>query len=455
MRVRYLQKGEYGDVYKVRYHQNWLAIKRNYVNREIDGVASVREIDFLSQLQHPHILQLEQLIPQEEIKLPENTYLSNHNRWKPDQLYLGTKCALRDGISLSSDRRIRIKFKLRVMAELLLGLEYMHYNQVVHRDIKLSNVLQVREGSKIVSKWCDFGSSIHYTSKVPLEKYEVGAKIYRPPEVAFGFDYEYQSDLWSFGCLVIAILTGRDDLVVETDPGNSLGHYLLSRVPKPPSEEDLKALGIKEYHRTKYNRSRIVWEHLIDPRTFEKETYSQLTDLIGRLLVPNPQKRMSATQALDHSLFQNQRPYIQETRQKYLKATISRVDQVKLPKSSYYYQQARQITSEVNEEYSPWRIAFHGCRFYQIFLEEIGSSPSDQLFYLCLHLAFKLFIDIDRMTKYQSLFLTEPDPNLTALEIEIIQKLDGKLYSRTPFENSTRTDYPELFREYLGIKKED
>ncbi|KAI5064165.1 hypothetical protein GOP47_0020835, partial [Adiantum capillus-veneris] len=90
--------------------------------------------------------------------------------------------------------------------QLLLGLEYLHKNKIVHRDIKGGNVLVDSDG---VVKLADFGASkaFHEATITDACKSIRGSIFWMAPEVIKGDNYGRHADIWSVGCTVIEMLT--------------------------------------------------------------------------------------------------------------------------------------------------------------------------------------------------------------------------------------------------------
>ncbi|GIL72881.1 hypothetical protein Vretifemale_3169 [Volvox reticuliferus] len=92
--------------------------------------------------------------------------------------------------------------------QLLQALGYLHRKQIIHRDVKPSNILLTERG---VVKICDFGFARACTNEAADPAYTtyVVTRWYRPPEVLVGDTYGPPVDIWALGCIFAEMLVGR------------------------------------------------------------------------------------------------------------------------------------------------------------------------------------------------------------------------------------------------------
>ena len=93
-----------------------------------------------------------------------------------------------------------------IFKQIILALSYIHSNNIVHRDIKLDNIL-IDLDNKI--KICDFGVSKRLSANNEVMKEQCGTPAYMAPEIIRGNGYEgYGVDIWSAGVVLYALLSG-------------------------------------------------------------------------------------------------------------------------------------------------------------------------------------------------------------------------------------------------------
>ncbi|CAA6669214.1 unnamed protein product [Spirodela intermedia] len=180
--------------------------------------------------------------------------------------------------------------------QLCKGVAHCHSHGVLHRDLKPQNLLVDKE--KGILKIADLGLGRAFT--IPLKSYthEIVTLWYRAPEVLLGSThYSTGVDMWSVGC-IFAEMSRRQALF----PGDSELQQLLhifrySGVAGDPTEEQWPGVSsLRDWHEYPHWRpqplARVV-------PSLEPEG----VDLLSRMLLYDPAKRISAKAALDHPYF--------------------------------------------------------------------------------------------------------------------------------------------------------
>ncbi len=137
---------------------------------------------------------------------------------------------MRDG------RRLLPERALEIAAGVLGALDYSHRNGIVHRDIKPSNVMLTRTGDV---KVMDFGIARALAGgQVTLTRADqvIGTVQYLSPEQARGERVDVRSDLYSAGCLLYELLTGRPPFGGDSPAAIIYQH--VQQNPVPPSQAD-------------------------------------------------------------------------------------------------------------------------------------------------------------------------------------------------------------------------
>ncbi len=137
---------------------------------------------------------------------------------------------------LREDRRLLPERALEITDGVLRALDYSHRNGIVHRDIKPANVMLTRNGEV---KVMDFGiaravsdaqATMTQTAQV------IGTAQYLSPEQARGERVDARSDLYSTGCLLYELLTGRPPFLGDSPVAIAYQH--VRENPVPPSRVD-------------------------------------------------------------------------------------------------------------------------------------------------------------------------------------------------------------------------
>ena len=156
-----------------------------------------------------------------------------------------------DGMTLrqlmSSGRRLLPERALEITGGTLAALDYSHRHGIVHRDIKPANVMLTRGGEVKVMDFgiaralADSGQTMTQQSAV------LGTAHYLSPEQARGEVVDSRSDLYSTGCLLYELLTGRPPFTGESPV--SIAYQHVSEAPVPPSQFDPSVTAAGRHHR--------------------------------------------------------------------------------------------------------------------------------------------------------------------------------------------------------------
>ncbi|KAI6214683.1 Mitogen-activated protein kinase [Aphelenchoides besseyi] len=285
-----LGKGAYGIVWKAtdRRTQDIVALKKIFdaFRNQTDAQRTFREIMFLQEFgRHPNIIKL------------FNILRADNDR----DIYLVFEYMEADLHNVIKKMTIlKDIHKQYIMCQLFRAIRYLHSGNVLHRDLKPSNVLL---DADCRVKLADFGlaRSLSQLDDYPegqhmpeLTEY-VATRWYRSPEILLAAKrYTKGVDMWSLGCILAEMLLGR-----ALFPGSSTINQIeriMNSINKP-SKADIDSIG------SHYAAS--VLEKMPQRPKKPLETVLPCTnnhaiDLINRLLIFAPHKRLNVEQCLVH-----------------------------------------------------------------------------------------------------------------------------------------------------------
>lgn len=263
------------------------------MSQEKDGlpITAVREIKLLSRLQHPNLVALEEVAVG-----PVGNEFFLVFEYAPHDL-----TDILDSSQFVPGKSLTLANVKCLVLQLLNAVEYLHSHWIIHRDIKLSNLLYFDHTG--VMKVADFGlaRSFSHCQSEPLTP-ETVTLWYRSPEILFdSFSYGPSADLWSVGCVFAELVLGKplfpgDTLMDQlTRITNMLGAFHTTW----PDVNKLHAfVESTERNPSLETRTRTAF---ID--TFQHILGEPGLDLLDRLLSYDPKQRITAAEALDHDFF--------------------------------------------------------------------------------------------------------------------------------------------------------
>eukprot|EP00708_Paratrimastix_pyriformis_P003057 GAFH01001823.1.p1 GENE.GAFH01001823.1~~GAFH01001823.1.p1 ORF type:complete len:393 (-),score=98.96 GAFH01001823.1:237-1391(-) len=280
-------EGTYGIVYRAVDTQNGsiVALKKIRLDREKDGVpvTSLREIKLLKSIRHPHIVQLKEVVV-------------GHN---VDSVYLVYEYCEHDLAGLFEMRgapftEADIKC---LMVQLLSAISYLHDNWIIHRDLKVSNLLYNNHG---YLKLADFGLARFFDDPIKPYSPKVVTLWYRAPELLLGAsEYTTAVDMWAIGCIFAEFILraplfpARNEIGVLDKIAQLLGSAHERIWPGYNSLPQVAKLTLPTHP---YN--------LIQER-FNGRISAQGQNFLSRCLLYDPRRRITARDALNHPYFRD------------------------------------------------------------------------------------------------------------------------------------------------------
>ena len=302
----HIGEGTFGMVFKAEYIGDSQYAQKNRIPKKValkkikmedskEGfpITALREIMIMKKCHHEDILEILEIVT-------SKIYTKNN---KKQEVYLVFEYMEHDlsGLSLS-----KYKFNLPqikyIMYHLLKAVQYLHKNNIVHRDIKCSNIL-INNNGKI--KLADFGLARNIIpNNTKKYTYKVVTLWFRAPELLLGETlYTTAIDVWSCGCVFGELLSGVCPFQATDEIG--LFEKICEKLGTP---NELIWPGVTKLP---------LWNRLCPKTTFPnsfREHYKQYNfdettmDLFVKMLQLNPKKRITIEEALCHPFFNEHLP---------------------------------------------------------------------------------------------------------------------------------------------------
>ena len=198
-----LGKGSFGSVFKVQNIKTneiraLKVIKKTSIIYQDDDHKFLKEIEILIKLEHPNIIKIYEYYTDDINYYLITDYISNGELY--NYVYKAKSF---------NERQTQY-----IMKQVLCAVNYLHLNNIAHRDIKLENILVEQEITSndeqlLNVKLIDFGTSNYVkTENTNYFTVKVGSPFYMAPEV-LNKKYNNKCDIWSCGVIMFMLLRGH------------------------------------------------------------------------------------------------------------------------------------------------------------------------------------------------------------------------------------------------------
>lgn len=243
-------------------------------------VSGLREINILSACDHVNVVRLREVIVGRSL----------------DSIFLSLEYCDHDLASLIDNmpKGYAVSEVKCIAMQVLRGLEYLHSKSIVHRDLKVSNLLMKNNG---IVKIADFGLARYSSDVVKPSTPQVVTLWYRAPEILLGAKFHDSAiDMWAMGCIFGELLLNRPLLPGKTEIQQIDLIVGLLGAPSEtiwPGLSQLPALQSFSLRPQPYNT---IKEKFPDVQNSGHQ-------LLNDLLMYDPAKRITASAALESKYF--------------------------------------------------------------------------------------------------------------------------------------------------------
>ena len=241
--IKSLGDGNFGSVMKVKDKKNQVyALKKSKQSNLSFSLVKyfLSEIATISSINHPAVIKLDGFVlPRPEISSESENNLFNlmlkQYNINPDDVqyvegvgsYLLTPFLKGDNLQKyileeKPPKVLNPTQKMKIMASLCSGIAHLHSKHILHRDLKLENILMTED---LLPKLADFGFSRFFVDNEEKPMTFVGTPSYMAPEIHDNAPANASMDVFSLGCILYEIITNKPHVTVELFPKFRCGLY--------------------------------------------------------------------------------------------------------------------------------------------------------------------------------------------------------------------------------------
>jgi serine/threonine protein kinase len=259
--IRPIGSGSFAVVWLARHRLTGAAVAIKVIHRSsIDSPDATtrftREISILSQLNHPFIAELFEVLQEDDAYYLVMEYVEH-----------GTILHYVNSHGPLPEERAR-----RYFCQLMSALDYLHNTKfIAHRDLKAENVLLDRHDN---IRLIDFGLSKGFTKGTPTLATACGSPAYAAPEMIKGGRYTKAADMWSAGILLYALVAGY--LPFDDQNPHRIFEKVLQDEVRYPSRMSRALVELLSRLLTKDPNARITIDRLTEQPWFAQCPYAGL-----------------------------------------------------------------------------------------------------------------------------------------------------------------------------------
>lgn len=305
--IKKIGQGTFGVVQKARDRKTGqlVALKQliNHSAKEGFPITALREITILKKLKHVNVLNILSMIYEDPMVTSQEDAVRQRGIFHTVSPYMSVDLV---GLLENPATKMDVPVIKCIMLQLLQGVDYIHQQHYLHRDIKAANILLDPRG---ILKIADFGLARVYHGKTPSLGNGPGGgeraytalvvtRWYRPPELLLGErKYTTAVDMWGVGCVFAELFTRKPILVGVSDANQA---QIIFELVGPPNRDTWPDAGLLP-NKLDLNIG-LTCKRSLEAR-FEGALGEKGAALLSKLLTLDPKQRYNAQDAMKDVYF--------------------------------------------------------------------------------------------------------------------------------------------------------
>jgi len=241
-------RGKFGKVYNAKWREKNVVIKVIKADSEEEKQAVKYEASLTLRLNHPNVINLFGITC---VRLKKHGIVMEEAEHGSLNMWIG---------------KINHEKVKKIALGIIAGLEYVHSQKVIHRDIKPQNILMFGPRDDMIPKIADFGVS--KVIQTAMTQTEVGQELYMAPEVRMNLRYGFTADIFSLSMVLFEMF--NEQLIRESS--NEVNRFI-RRVRNGKIDKIPKSYKVPSYLHNVIERG---WKEEPEERPHLSEYYSAL-----------------------------------------------------------------------------------------------------------------------------------------------------------------------------------
>lgn len=277
-----LGKGSFGSVYEIEDEKRKKSAVKVIDTKNFNYIL---EASITSTYRHPNLVS------------SEDIFIENH------KLYIVQEKAIADLMVLSRDNPIKLPKAREYMYSISKAVKFLHSRNIIHGDIKASNIFLYRDGNV---KLGDF--SVSLISYRKSYTHSISTPSHNPPECFNHEEWSFPIDIWCLGCTIYEVVYGRNFFPSQKECTNFDRNDMLKLcVFDWLTKSEGISIDIQIEDGSEIDYEDLDIKHVKHPKNFYDKKNISVNNLIMKMMKSNPEERLNINQVINHKFFDSER----------------------------------------------------------------------------------------------------------------------------------------------------